>query len=112
MGRSAEHGEHGSGEGALWSAPLTEAQAERPKERIYATITIVAALMGLARFPDISHTDAALVVAITAAGLWGAMFTTGRRSTGAPAEPVPKARTGAAWSTSPPRRCRRPSRRR
>ncbi|WP_206663998.1 hypothetical protein [Thermomonospora catenispora] len=72
MGGSADRRPGG---GSLWVAPLTEAQAERLKERIYATITIVAVLMGLFRSPDVSHADAALVVVITAGGLWGAMFT-------------------------------------
>ncbi|MBA9001162.1 hypothetical protein [Thermomonospora cellulosilytica] len=71
MGDSADRR---PGEGLLWAAPLTETQAERLKERIYATITIVAVLMGLFRSPDISHADAALVVVITAVGLWAAML--------------------------------------
>ncbi|MFJ8019458.1 hypothetical protein [Streptomyces sp. NPDC096311] len=43
---------------------------ERLKKRIYATVTMVAVLMGLRQIPHLEPADAALAIAGTAVGLW------------------------------------------
>ncbi|MFI9105828.1 hypothetical protein ACIGXA_35520 [Streptomyces fildesensis] len=49
---------------------LTETMAERLKERIYATITMIAVVVGLTMVDDLEAGDAAVSVAATSLGLW------------------------------------------
>lgn len=49
---------------------VVEVLAERLKERIYATITMLSVSLGLAVIGHLSHRAAALTIAVTAAGLW------------------------------------------
>ncbi|MQY09641.1 hypothetical protein [Actinomadura macrotermitis] len=50
--------------------PAPELAAERLTERIYATITMLAVLVGLSFAPAVSPGEAAATIAITALGLW------------------------------------------
>ncbi|WP_405794266.1 hypothetical protein [Streptomyces longwoodensis] len=56
------------------SAPEEPASvlSERLKERIYASLTVLAVLIGLVEGRHVDHTGAVLAVAVTALGLWSA----------------------------------------
>ncbi|MFJ6940237.1 hypothetical protein [Streptomyces sp. NPDC101132] len=52
------------------SPEMLEALRERLKERIYAAITMLAVVVGLAQNPHTGHATAAVYVTCTAVGLW------------------------------------------
>ncbi|MGW7300672.1 hypothetical protein [Streptomyces sp. NPDC054829] len=52
------------------SAPHPDTLVERVKERVYATITMLAVLVGLAQNSHTRYSTAAVFVACTALGLW------------------------------------------
>ncbi|MFE4263749.1 hypothetical protein [Streptomyces sp. NPDC056883] len=59
-----------SDRGAGTDVPPADMWAERLKERIYASLTLLAVLVGLTQGRDPSHLGAAVSVAVTALGLW------------------------------------------
>ncbi|MFI1965417.1 hypothetical protein ACH429_15110 [Streptomyces pathocidini] len=50
--------------------PVAETEAQRLKERIYATITMLAVVVGLTEWDDLTYADTMAVIVATALGLW------------------------------------------